>query len=201
MAGQITSNPLSLAPNMLHPLIQSPCSWNPSSENPWTFLLSNSFTSGIVSNVRWIQWLPYNQSRCWTIPTFFLWGTNPCLTSRTVTDTLRAILNAGPVGDGQTVWTNIVTEAKKSMTACISSQLLTAYLTTSKIRDGSWWGTDTANLNHWNKQMQILTTGMNSCASSWNIPRRHLWQMILSLHCSRMLFRTLHTWQAWSHWL
>jgi hypothetical protein len=87
---------------------------------------------------------------------------------------LRAIVNAGPVGDGQNVWTNIITEAEKSMTARISSQLLTAYLTTSKIRDGSWWGTDTANLNHWNKQMQILTTGMNSCASSWNIPRRHL---------------------------
>jgi hypothetical protein len=46
---------------------------------------------------------------------------------------LQAIVNAGPVGDGQTVWTNIVTEAKKSMTACISSQSLTAYLTTSKI--------------------------------------------------------------------
>jgi hypothetical protein len=66
---------------------------------------------------------------------------------------LRAIVNAGPVGDGQTVWTNIVTEAKKSTTACISSQLLTAYLTTSKIRDGSWRGTDTAYLNHWIEQM------------------------------------------------
>jgi hypothetical protein len=66
---------------------------------------------------------------------------------------LRAIVNAGPVGDGQTVWMNIVTEAKKSMTARISSQSLTAYLTTSKIRDGSWWGRDTAYRNHWNKQM------------------------------------------------
>ena len=66
---------------------------------------------------------------------------------------LWAIVNAGPVGDGQTVWTNIVTEAKKSTTACISSQSLTAYLMTSKIRDGSWWGTDTAYLNHWNEQM------------------------------------------------
>jgi hypothetical protein len=46
---------------------------------------------------------------------------------------LRAIVNAGQVGDGQTVWTNIVTEAERSMTACISSQSLTAYLTTSKI--------------------------------------------------------------------
>jgi hypothetical protein len=69
---------------------------------------------------------------------------------------LRAIVNAGPVGDGQTVWTNIVTEAKKSTTARISSQSLTAYLTTSKIRDGSWWGTDTAYLNHWNEQMRKL---------------------------------------------
>jgi hypothetical protein len=51
---------------------------------------------------------------------------------------LRAIVNSGPVGDGQTVWTNIITEAKKYMMARISSQSLTAYLTTSKIRDGSW---------------------------------------------------------------
>jgi hypothetical protein len=69
---------------------------------------------------------------------------------------LQAIVNAGPVGDGQTVWTNIVTEAEKSMTARISSQSLTAYLTTSKIRDGSWQGTDTAYLNYWNKQMRKL---------------------------------------------
>jgi hypothetical protein len=69
---------------------------------------------------------------------------------------LRAIVNAGPVGDGQTVWTNIVTEAEKSTTARISSQSLTAYLTTSNIRDGSWRGTDTAYLNHWNEQMHKL---------------------------------------------
>jgi hypothetical protein len=66
---------------------------------------------------------------------------------------LWAIVNAGPVGDGQTVWTNIVTEAEKSTTARISLQSLTAYLTSSKIRDASWRGTDTAYLNHWNKQM------------------------------------------------
>jgi hypothetical protein len=69
---------------------------------------------------------------------------------------LWTIVNAGPVGDEQTVWTNIVTEAKKSMTARISSQSLTAYLTTSKIRDGSLRGTDTAYLNHWNEQMRKL---------------------------------------------
>jgi hypothetical protein len=69
---------------------------------------------------------------------------------------LWAIVNAGPVGDGQTVWTNIVTEAKKSMTAHISSQLLTAYLTTSKIRDGFWRGTVTMYLSHWNEQMHKL---------------------------------------------
>jgi hypothetical protein len=66
---------------------------------------------------------------------------------------LWAIVNAGPVGDGQTVWMNIVTEAEKSTTARISLQSLTAYLTTSKIQDGSWLGTDTAYLNHWNEQM------------------------------------------------
>jgi hypothetical protein len=46
---------------------------------------------------------------------------------------LGAIVNAGPVGDGQTVWTSIVTEAEKSTMAHISSQSLTTYLTTSKI--------------------------------------------------------------------
>jgi hypothetical protein len=51
---------------------------------------------------------------------------------------------------------NIITEAKKSTTARISLQSLTAYLTTSKIRDGSWRGTDTAYLNHWNEQMRKL---------------------------------------------
>jgi hypothetical protein len=69
---------------------------------------------------------------------------------------LWAIVNAGPVGDGQTVWMNIITEAEKSTRAHISLQSLTAYLTTSKIRDGSWRGTDTAYLNHWNKQMRKL---------------------------------------------
>jgi hypothetical protein len=69
---------------------------------------------------------------------------------------LWAIVNAGPVGDGQTVWTHIITEAETSMTAHISSQSLTAYLTTSKIQDGSWRGTDTAYLNHWNEQMRKL---------------------------------------------
>jgi hypothetical protein len=34
---------------------------------------------------------------------------------------LQAIVNAGPVGDGQTVWMNIVTEAENSTTARISS--------------------------------------------------------------------------------
>jgi hypothetical protein len=69
---------------------------------------------------------------------------------------LRALVNAGLVGDGQTVWTHIITEGEKSTMAHISSQLLTAYLTTSKIRDGSLRGTDTAYLNHWNEQMRKL---------------------------------------------
>jgi hypothetical protein len=75
---------------------------------------------------------------------------------------LRAIVNAGPVGDGQTVWMNIVTEAKKSMMARISLQSLTAYLTTSEMALGRV------------QTLHILTTGMSRCASSWNIPRGHL---------------------------
>jgi hypothetical protein len=46
---------------------------------------------------------------------------------------LWAIVNAGPVGDGQTGWTNFITEAERSTMARISLESLTAYLTTSKI--------------------------------------------------------------------
>jgi hypothetical protein len=38
----------------------------------------------------------------------------------------------------------------------VNVELSHAYLTTSKIRDGSWRGTDTAYLNHWNEQMRKL---------------------------------------------
>jgi hypothetical protein len=78
---------------------------------------------------------------------------------------LRAIVNAGPVGDGQTVWTNIVTAAEKSTTARISLQSLTAYLTTFLRFKMALGGVQT---------LRILTTGMNRCTSLWNICRRHL---------------------------
>jgi hypothetical protein len=141
MAGQVTSNPLSPAPN-LYASSTDPVTLFMKSikQKPRTFLLSNRLTSGIAPNVQWMQWLPYNQlPRCWTIPTFLLWGDKPLfiLVDIIQESSLWAIVNAGPVGDGQTVWMNIVTEAKKSTMAHISSQSLTAYLPTSKIWDGS----------------------------------------------------------------
>jgi hypothetical protein len=102
---------------------------------------------------------------------------------------LRTIVNAGPVGDGQTVWTNIITEAEKSTTARISSQLLTAYLTTSKIRDGSWRGTDTAYLNHWNEQMCKLVE------YSPTTPMTDDFKLTLLKNAVK---DALHTWQAWN---
>jgi hypothetical protein len=66
---------------------------------------------------------------------------------------LQAIVNAGPVGDGQTVWTNIVTEAEKSMTACRSCSLPTSPLPRFEMALG---GVQT---------QRILTTGTNRCAS------------------------------------
>jgi hypothetical protein len=110
------------------------------------------------------------------------------LTSSRKQSSLWAIVNAGPVGDGQTVWTNIVTEAERSTTARISSQSLTAYLTTSKIRDGSWRGTDTAYLNHWNEQMHKLVE------YSPTTPMTDDFKLTLLKNA----VQKVHTWQVWN---
>jgi hypothetical protein len=65
---------------------------------------------------------------------------------------LQAIVNAGPVGDGQTVW--LVFHCNRS--------LPTSPLPRFKMALG---GVQT---------LHILTTGTSRCASLWNIPRRHL---------------------------
>jgi hypothetical protein len=77
---------------------------------------------------------------------------------------LQAIVSAGPVGDGQTVWMNIVTEAKKLRRLVFhrNRSLPTSPLPGFEMALG---GVQT---------LHILTTGMRRCASSWNIPRRHL---------------------------
>jgi hypothetical protein len=165
MAGQVASNLLSQAPNSyasstdLVTLFTKSIKQEPKDFPVIKLLNQWDSVKRVVNATATVQSI----AEVLNIPTFLLWGTNPCLTSRTVTGTrslltlsrspLRAIVNAGHVGDGQPVWTNIITEAKKSTTARISSQSLTAYLTTSKIRDGSWRGTDTAYLNYWNEQM------------------------------------------------
>ena len=69
---------------------------------------------------------------------------------------LRVIVNAGPKGDGQGIWGRIVAEAEKSTAARIASQKVTTYLSTSKIRDGSWKGTDAGYLHHWREMMRQL---------------------------------------------
>jgi hypothetical protein len=169
MAGQVTSNPLSPAPNAYasstdpvalfmksikrepkdFPVIKSLNQWD-----SIKCVVTATATVQLIAEVLNHTYIPSMGDK----PLFDLKNSYwyKVLVDIIQESSLRAIVNAGPVGDGQTVWTNIVTEAKKSMTARISSQSLTAYLTTSKIRDGSWQGTDTAYLNHWNEPMRKL---------------------------------------------
>jgi hypothetical protein len=161
MAGQVTLNPLSLAPNAyasstdpvalfaksikrepkVFPVIKSLNQWD-SVKRAVTATATVQSIAEVLNNT----YVPSAGDKPWY----------KVLVDIIQESSLWAIVNAGPVGDGQTVWTNIVTEAEKSTTARISSQSLTAYLTTSKIRDGSWRGTDTSYLNHWNEQMHKL---------------------------------------------
>jgi hypothetical protein len=169
MAGQITSNPLSPAPSSyasstdLVALFTKSIKREPKdfpvikSLNQWDSVKRAVNATAIVQSIAEVLnhgYLPSAEDK-------HLFDLKNSYWYKVLVDiiqelSLRAIVNAGPVGDGQTVWTNIVTEAEKSTTARISLQLLTAYLTTSKIRDGSWQGTDTAYLNHWNEQMRKL---------------------------------------------
>jgi hypothetical protein len=169
MAGQITSNPLSPAQNSYASSTDSVALFTKSIKrepkdfpvikllNQWDSVkraVNATATVQLIAEVLNHAYIPSAEDK----PLFDLKNSYwyKVLVDIIQESSLRAIVNAGPVGDGQTVWTNIVTEAKKSTTACISSQSLTAYLTTSKIRDGSWRGTDTVYLNHWNKQMRKL---------------------------------------------
>jgi hypothetical protein len=169
MAGQVTSNPLSPAPNAY------PSSTDPvalftksikrepmdfpviKSLNQWDSIKRAVTATATVQSIAEVMNHTYVPS-AGDKPLFDLKNSYwyKVLVDIIKESSLRAIVNAGPVGDGQTVWTNIVTEAEKSTTARISLQSLTAYLTTSKIRDGSWQGTDTVYLNHWNEQMRKL---------------------------------------------
>jgi hypothetical protein len=169
MAGQFTSNPLSPAPNSyasstdLVALFTKSIKQEPKdfpvikSLNQWDSAKRAVNATATVQSIAEVLNHTYIHS-AGDKPLFDLKNSYwyKVLVDIIQESSLRAIVNAGPVGDGQTVWTNIVTEAEKSTTARISLQLLTAYLTTSKIRDGSWRGTDTVYLNHWNEQMRKL---------------------------------------------
>jgi hypothetical protein len=169
MAGQITLNPLSPAPNLYasstdpvalftksikrepkdFPIIKSLNQWDSTK-----CAVNATATIQSIAEVLNHTYIPSAGDK----PLFNLKNSYwyKVLVDIIQESSLSAIVNAGPVGDGKTVWMNIVTEAENSTMARISSQSLTAYLTTSKIRDGCWWGTDTAYLNHWNEQMRKL---------------------------------------------
>jgi hypothetical protein len=146
MTGQITLNPLSLAPNSYasstdsvalsttaikrepkdFPVIKSLNQWDSVRR-----AVNATATIQLIAEVLNHTYIPSAEDK----PLFDLKNSYwyKVLADIIHESSLRAIVNAGPVGDGQTVWTNIVTEAEKSTTARISSQSLTAYLTTSKI--------------------------------------------------------------------
>jgi hypothetical protein len=166
MAGQITSNPLSTAPNLYASSTDSVALFKKyikqepkdfpviKSLNQWDSVkraVNATATIQSIAEVLNHTYIPSAEDK----PLFDLKNSYWCkvLVDIIQESSLWAIVNTGPVGDGQTVWTNIITKAEKSTTAHISSQSLTTYLTTSKIRDGSWRGTDTGYLNHWSKQM------------------------------------------------
>jgi hypothetical protein len=169
MAGQITSNPLSPAPNSYASSTDPVSLFTKSIKqepkdfpvikllNQWDSVkrvVNATATVQSIAEVLNHTYIPSAEDK----PLFDLKNSYwyKVLVDIIQESSLHAIVNAGPVGDGQTVWTNIITEAETSTTARISSQSLTAYLTTSKIQDGSWRGTDTAYLDHWNKQMRKL---------------------------------------------
>jgi hypothetical protein len=146
MAGQITPNPLSLAPNsytsstdpvtlFTKSIKQEPKDFSViKSLNKWDSVKRAVKATATVQSIAEVLNHTYIPS-AGDKPLFNLKNSYwyKVLIDIIQESSLRAIVNAGPVGDGQTVWTNIVTEAEKSMTARISSQSLTAYLTTSKI--------------------------------------------------------------------
>jgi hypothetical protein len=146
MAGQITSNPLSPAPNSYASSTDPVALFTKSikqkpkdfpvikSLNQWDSVKRAVNATAAVQSIAEVlnhTYIPSVEDK----PLFDLKNSYwyKVLVDIIQESSLQAIVNAGPVGDGQTVWTNIVTEAKKSMTARISLQLLTAYLTTSKI--------------------------------------------------------------------
>jgi hypothetical protein len=142
MAGQITSNLLSLVPNSytsstdLVALFTKSIKREPKdfpvikSLNQWDSVKCAVNATATVQSIAEVlnhTYIPSAEDK----PLFDLKNSYwyKVLVDIIQESSLRAIVN----GDRQTVWTNIVTEAEKSTTACISLQLLTAYLTTYKI--------------------------------------------------------------------
>jgi hypothetical protein len=146
MAGQITSNPLSPVPNSYASSTDSVALFMKSIKrepkdfpvikllNQWDSVKRAVNATATVQSIAEVlnhTYIPSAEDK----PLFNLKNSYwyKVLVDIIQESSLWAIVNAGPVGDGQTVWRNIVTEAKKPTTARISSQSLTAYLTTSKI--------------------------------------------------------------------
>jgi hypothetical protein len=182
MAGQITSNPLSLAPNLyasstdLVTLFTKSIKREPKDFpvikllNQWDSIkhvVNATATIKSIAEVLNHTYIPSAGDKPLFDPKNSYWY--KVLVDIIQESSLQAIVNTGPVGDGQTVWTNIVTEAKKSRPKNLrwlvfhrNHSLPTSPLPRFEMALG---GVQT---------LCILTTRTSRCASLWNIPRRHL---------------------------
>jgi hypothetical protein len=164
MAGQFTSNPLSLAPNSypsstdLVALFTKSIKREPKDFpvikllNQWDSAKCTVNATATVQSIAEVLNHTYIPS-AGDKPLFDLKNSYwyKVLVDIIQESSLRAIVNAGPVGDGQTVWTNIVFHRNCS--------LPTSPLPRFEMALG---GVQT---------LCILTTGTSRCASSWSIPR------------------------------
>jgi hypothetical protein len=169
MAGQITSNPLSPAPNSYASSTDSVALFTKSikrepkdvpvikSLNQWDSVKRAVNATATVQSIAEVLNHAYIPSAEDT-PLFDLKNSYwyKVLVDIIQESSLWAIVNAGPVGDGQTVWMNIITEAKKNLRWLVfhcSRSLPTSPLPRFEMALG---GVQT---------QRILTTGTNRCAS------------------------------------
>jgi hypothetical protein len=168
MAGQITSNPLSPAQNLYASPTDSVALFTKSikrepkdfpvikSLNQWDSVKRAVNAMATVESIAEVlnhAYIPSVEDK----PLFDLKNSYwyKVLVDIIQESSLQAIVNAGPVGDGQTVWMNIVTEAKNLQRLVFhrSRSLPTSPLPRFEMVLGGL------------QTQRILTTGTNRCAS------------------------------------
>jgi hypothetical protein len=177
MAGQITSNPLSPAPNSYTSSTDSVALFTKSikqepkdfpvikSLNQWDSVKCAVNATATVQSITEVlnhTYIPSVEDK----PLFNLTNSYwyKVLVDIVQESSLWAIVNAGPVGDGQTVWKTLLQRPKnlRRLVFHRNHSLPTSPLPRFEMALG---GVQT---------LGILITGMNRCASSWNIRQQHL---------------------------